>query len=515
MDDGPGLAAEPAPASSSASSSGSRASRPRKGVRLRPLLRRRGPAPAALASRGGDGEGEYNVGGAAQDDLALPLGMSFAAVLARVMNSSNDSGERLHPVILSKICTSAVKESLANTYGDRFDSFMRNFENSFSSTLRTLHRINEIPVYERSPTPEYSSTHGGSGAVGNSSAVDLQNHTKEIEQDLVNSVESQLVLYARDNLQLADHAHSRSSREADRCILSAFERSVKEQARSNELKECEISLSMRKLHLKQSELALSSSSHMLEKIKLSLGFQKASFQGEKFKTQMQDTRHAEILRTLIDFLVSAVVIMSVCFAYGTYVHSYQRITDVTAACSAASRGSKSWWVPNSVSNFNSGLQFVRCHVIAATRMCFGIVMIVAIAWLASQRSALTGSNMPITFNFILLGVICGFAGRFCANTLGGDGNIWLIWWEVLCSIHLLGNCYPSVMYRVLHGPISITHSKNGVGPPYWVRRCIFYAALGLVIPVLTGLLPFASLSDWRDHFSEEIKSFFVGDEVEA
>jgi hypothetical protein len=67
-------------ASSSASSSGYR---PRRGVRLRPLRRRRGPA-SSLASRGGDGDGGGNGGGGAQDDLALPLGMSFAAVLARV-----------------------------------------------------------------------------------------------------------------------------------------------------------------------------------------------------------------------------------------------------------------------------------------------------------------------------------------------------------------------------------------------------------------------------------------------
>jgi hypothetical protein len=65
-------------ASSSASSS---ASRPRKGLRIRPLRRRRGPA-TTVASRGGDGE--ENGGGGAHDDLALPLGMSFAAVLARV-----------------------------------------------------------------------------------------------------------------------------------------------------------------------------------------------------------------------------------------------------------------------------------------------------------------------------------------------------------------------------------------------------------------------------------------------
>jgi hypothetical protein len=212
---------------------------------------------------------------------------------------------------------------------------MRNFENSFSSTLRTLHRINEIPDYERSPAPECSFKHGGSAALGNNlSTVDSQNRTHEV---IVSSVESQLVLYARDSQQLAQSARSRSNHEADRSILNAFERSVKEQARSNELKEFEIGLNMRKLELKQSQLALSSYTHMLEKIKLSLGFQKASFQGEKFQTKMQDTRDAQILRTLTDFLVSAVIIMSVFFAYGTYNYSYERITDITSACSAASR----------------------------------------------------------------------------------------------------------------------------------------------------------------------------------
>ena len=100
-----------------------------------------------------------------------------------------------------------------------------------------------------------------------------------------------LVLYAGGSQQLTRRTHSISSPEADQRILNAFERSLKEQTRSNELKEFEISLSMRKLQLKQSQLELNSYSHMLDKIKLSLGFQKASFQKEKFKTQMQDTRH--------------------------------------------------------------------------------------------------------------------------------------------------------------------------------------------------------------------------------
>ncbi|KAL5222772.1 hypothetical protein ABZP36_027485 [Zizania latifolia] len=511
--DGADAASSSSSSAAAASSAGSPASsrhhpRLRKGVRLRVPRRRRQP-DTTLAARAGDG------GGAAQEDLALPLGMSFAAVLAQVINTKNVSGQRLHPAFLSKICTSAVKESLTNIYGDSSNNFIKNFEKSFSSTFKTLHLINEIPVNEKIHFSECSSKHEDSVSVNNLRTSEMQNPTNEIEHDLVNTVENQLVLFASDNQQLSHLWRSRSSPEADKHILNAIEKSVKEQARSNELKEFEIGLYMRKLQLKQSQLALSSYSHMLEKIKLSLGFQKSSFQGEKFKTQMQETRDAQILRTLIDFLVSAVIVMSACFGYGTYIYSYQRITDVTSACNVTSRGSKSWWMPNSVSNFSSGLLFIRCHVIAATRMCFGIVMILAIAWLAFQRSANTGSNMPITFNCILLGIICGFAGRFCANTLGGNGNTWLLCWEVLCSIHLLGNLYPSVLYRVLHGPISVSHREQVVWLPYWARRCMFYAVMGLIIPTLTGLLPFASLSDWKDHFVEETKSFVFRDKIEA
>ncbi|OEL21665.1 Protein CPR-5 [Dichanthelium oligosanthes] len=471
-------ASSSAASASSAGGSASRATRLRRGIRLR--LRRRRQEPALAARAGAEG------GAGVQDDLALPLGMSFAAVLAQVVNTKNLSGERLQPALLSKICTAAVKESLRNIYGDKLDSFMRNFEKSFSSTLTTLHRVNEMPVYEQSPIPQCSSKHEDSVAASMLSTGGPQNPTQEINQDILSSVESQLVLYAGGNQQLTRRTRSISSPEADQRILNAFERSLKEQTRSNELKEFEIGLSMRKLQLKQSQLELNSYSHMLEKMKVSLGFEKFSFRGEKLKTQMQDTRHAQILRTLIDFLVSAVIIMSVCFVYGTYIYSYQRITDITAACSVTSRVS-SLSVSSSfciVSNFNSGLLFLRCHLIAATRMGFGIVMIVAIAW-------------------------------FCAKTLGGDGNIWLICWEILCSIHLLGNCYPSVLYHVLHGPISVSHSKEAVRFPYWIRRWIFYAMLGFIIPALTGFLPFASLSDWFNHFTGELKSIFVGEKIEA
>uniref|UniRef100_A0A0D9VLJ2 Uncharacterized protein n=1 Tax=Leersia perrieri TaxID=77586 RepID=A0A0D9VLJ2_9ORYZ len=492
MDGGSPEAASASGESSSASSYGS-VSRLQKGIRLRRRRRRR-----LLIAPGGEGRGAAD----GAQDLALPLGMSFAAVLAQVLNRSSCSGGRLQPDFLSKI------------YGDRFENFTKNFEKSFGSTLKTLHLINETPVYEQD-NPRCSHIDGTSASEIKLSGADPQ-MLHDIQQSAsLSLMDSQIILHGGVNQPLVQLPRNKASPEFDRHILNAFERSLNEQARSNDLKELEIGLTMRKLQLKQSQIALSSYSHMLEKIKISMGFQKANFREEKFRTQMEDTRHAELLRRLIDLLLTALVFMSVCFGYGTYIYSYKRITAVTAACAAASREPKSWWMPTSVSAFNSGLLFFRCHLIAATRMSFGMLMILLIAWLIFQRSAMTGPNMPITFNVMLLGVLCGFVGRFCVDTLGGDGNVWLFFWEILCFIHLFGNSRPSLLYRMLYGPISVTDRTKAVGLPYRVRRYTFYTVLSVILPCLAGLLPFASLSDWKELVVDYMKSKFIGINTEV
>ncbi|GJN22411.1 hypothetical protein PR202_gb09969 [Eleusine coracana subsp. coracana] len=316
---------------SSASSFGSTSRRSwlKKGVHLR----RRRPR---MAVRGGGGNKGAVDGGDVQD-LALPLGMSFAAVLAQVQNKCTNSGGRLQPDSLSKMCTSAVKESLTNIYGDRFESFMKNFEKSFGSTLRTLHLINEVPVYQQD-IPQHCYRDANSASETKLSGADSQGRIHDVQKDMsLNSMDNQIILHAGVNQQLVCLPRSRCTTELDKHILSVFERSVNEQTRSNELKELEIGLTVRDLRLKESQLNLSSYSHMLEKIKISMGLEKASFKKEKFDTQMKDSRYAELLRKLIDMHLTAVVLMSVCFGYGTYTYSYQRITAVTAACAAASR----------------------------------------------------------------------------------------------------------------------------------------------------------------------------------
>ncbi|CAN6274277.1 unnamed protein product [Urochloa humidicola] len=494
---------------SSASSYGSWESRFRlhKEVHLRRLRRRRAAARGGGSNKGGAGAGDADV-----QELALPLGMSFAAVLAQVLNRCSGTGGSLQPHVLSKMCTSAVKESLTNIYGDRFEVFMRNFEKSFGSTLRTLHLINEAPVHEQDmPQCSYK---GGIPEI-RMSDDDSQSWIHDVHKDTpLSSMDNQIILHGGVSHQLVHLIHSRSAAGIDQRVFSVFERSVNEQARSNDLKELEIKLQMKGLQLGESQLAVSSEANELKKVEIRLGFEKASFKVEKFKSQMKDTRHAELLRKLIDMLLTAVVLMSVCFGYGTYIYSYKRITSVTSACAAASREYTSWWMPSSVSSFNSGYLVFKCNLIASARISFGFVMMALIIYLIFQRSAMTGTNMPVTFHGMLLGVGCGWVGRLCVDTLGGDGNVWLVFWEAICFIHLLGNTWPSLLQHMLYGPISATDRTKSVRLPYWVRRYVFYVLMSLILPCLAGLLPFASISDWNEHAVQYIMSTFSGSNME-
>lgn len=135
-------------------------------------------------------------------------------------------------------------------------------------------------------------------------------------------------------------------------------------------------------------------------------------------------------------------------------------------------------------------------------MLFGLLVILAVAFSLLRRSSVSGQAMPITFIFLLLGVACGVVGKVCVDTLGGSGYCWLCHWESLCMLHFFANIYPSALFRIMHGPVSISQdiSENGVWVPYCLRRTLFYAVILVVLPVLCGLMPFASLVEWLKHF---------------
>ncbi|KAJ0703921.1 hypothetical protein HanPI659440_Chr14g0556861 [Helianthus annuus] len=451
--------------------------------------------------------------GGEADALALPLGMSIAAFVAQVLEKKDATGEKMSADHLSEICTLAVKESLSKVFGDKFDSFVSNFERSFQSTLMTLRVINES-----SGDRERSYLHGESSS--NDFHFNMKENTSTSnfqEQVTVGSDEENNVhrypIY--NELAVVDDSISGQNSQQLACVppnrlhsgvsysqssaLTTFERSVSEQARSNDLKALEISLSLKKMRLKEAQLAVDCDSNVLERFKLSMGISKANFRAEKFKTELQDSRHAQLLKRCVDCLVAGLLIMVACLAYGTYVHSYQRLVEANESCMLI-KESSSWWTPKSVSSFSSGFQILRCQVQVVTRMLFGILMIIAIIFLLVQRSGTMNQTMPVTFILLLLGVVCGFAGKFCIDTLGGSGAHWLLFWEILCLVHLFASLCTSMLFLILHGPVTVVdQSTTRMVFPYWLRRVVFYVALFL-LPLLCGLAPFAGVGEWLKHF---------------
>lgn len=163
---------------------------------------------------------------------------------------------------------------------------------------------------------------------------------------------------------------------------------------------------------------------------------------------------------------------------------------------------KSWWVPKPVASLNSVFYILICQVQIITRMLFGFLMVLGIAFLLIQRSGTAKQTMPITFILLLLGIACGLAGKLCVDTLGGNGYHWLLYWEVLCFIHFFANIWISALFFILHGPITGSQVSTGKSTffPYWIRRFLFYATSVLLLPLLCGLMPFAGPGEWKDHF---------------
>lgn len=238
---------------------------------------------------------------------------------------------------------------------------MRNFEKSFHSTLMTLRLISEssmnsgvqqhncaarTSVSERSVPfisnrvenvtcdPDFSEFQSESFQQ-NSSDNELSDQEERSDGTCFESIGRQLTRYDRQvRQQLASASSSMilSNTGISQSVHRTLERSLTEQARSNDLKTFEIGLTMRKLQLKERQLALSSDANLLERVKLSFGFSKTSFKTEKFKNQVEDSKHAELLKTCIDCLVAGLFIMLACLGYGTYVFSHKRITEATASC---------------------------------------------------------------------------------------------------------------------------------------------------------------------------------------
>lgn len=150
----------------------------------------------------------------------------------------------------------------------------------------------------------------------------------------------------------------------------------------------------------------------------------------------------------------------------------------------------------------SQLHMFVCEVTVASRMFLGLGIISVVAASLLRKSVTSNSQaMPATILIVVLGGICGFAGKFAVESMGGSGYHWLLLWEIFCLVHTAATCFTSTLYRILNGvPRSATgksHRQPYFMRPWW-RRFWFHCIVVLVLPILAGLLPFA-------HFREIVE----------
>ncbi|KAF8089287.1 hypothetical protein N665_0510s0002 [Sinapis alba] len=450
------------------------------------------------------GMARRSVGERQAEALALPLGMSFAAFANLVLERKSANGQNVYVDDLAGISASAVKESLANVYGDKLGSFATNFEKSFNSTLKILKLINESASLHQLDSNNVASCDLDRSTIDGCSDSELSAKETSSTMSAYEAIQGGTRTTTTSSMnEIVLHEETRQLSTVSRSSpmpLTTFERALEEQARANDLKSMEIGLTMRKLRLKETELALSYESNNLGKSKLEMNASKAAFRAEKFKTEQEDSKKADMVNKTMDWLVASVVIMLASMLYGAYSFSQQRIMEATSICEPSDEKTSSWWVPKQVSSINAEFNILLCRLRVWVQSFFGVLMILVITYFIIQRSSGAKQTMPVTFIVIFLGIVCGLPGKFCVDTLGGNGKLWLFLWETFCLLQFVANVFTLAFYRLMYGPVTQGGGCNTM-VPYWARRSVFFVLIVLALPVMNGLLPFATYGEWKHHWA--------------
>ncbi|KAF3510206.1 hypothetical protein F2Q69_00004777 [Brassica cretica] len=448
------------------------------------------------------------VGERQAEALALPLGMSFAAFANLVLQRKSANGQNIYVDDLAGISASAVKESLANVYGDKLGSFATNFEKSFNSTLKILKLINEsTPPHLLDNNNNVASCDIDRSTIDGCSDSELSAKETSSTTSAYEAIQGGTRTTTSSMNEIVLHEETRQlstvSRTSSAMPLTTFEKALEEQARANDLKSMEIGLTMRKLRLKETELALSYESNNLGKSKLEMNVSRAAFRAEKFKTEQEDSKKADMVHKIMDWLVLSVFTVLASMLYGAYVFSHQRITEAASICEPSEEKTSSWWVPKQVSSINAEFNILLCRLRVWVQSFFGVLMILVITYFIIQRSSsgTAKQTMPVTFIVIFLGIVCGLPGKFCVDTLGGDGKLWLLLWETFCVLQFVANVFTLAFYRLMYGPVTTQGGRCDTMVPYWARRSVFFALVVLALPVMNGLLPFATYGEWIEHWA--------------
>ncbi|KAG6553832.1 hypothetical protein Mapa_004749 [Marchantia paleacea] len=284
-----------------------------------------------------------------------------------------------------------------------------------------------------------------------------------------------------------------------------LERSVAAQEHHNRLLTWELHHKLKGLAIKEEHLYLHSESNSLMKENVDLSRTKAEFRENELQDRKLTLAYYDFNRTCADELVAGLCVMLVVLSFSFWKFSYDRLTTVVTVCQPPVRETHQggWmgtnWMYNSLNLFTYQIQAFMCEAAKLSRMVFGIVVIAMVTSALLRRSVTSSSQaMPATVIVIVLGGICGFAGKISIDSLGGSGIHWLVLWECLCFMHALATCFTSLLYHFLNGAPGRNYfekaslaSRISSG----VTVIAFHSVLVFFLPVMAGLLPFASPED--------------------
>eukprot|EP01018_Ginkgo_biloba_P029319 Gb_29176 [translate_table: standard] len=294
---------------------------------------------------------------------------------------------------------------------------------------------------------------------------------------------------------------SLSDAEFHKNFLNVLDKSVREKERRNDLKSLEIMQKLRHFRLEEEQLHVNSESNELMRHRLDLNHSKALFKESVFVDQKLNKAYVELSKKCADDLAAGLILMLLALAYGIWRYSHARLSEAISVCQLSTKEPrKSSWFYNPMDSVTGHFQTLACGITVVSRMLAGIFAVAAIAYsLLRQTVASSSQTMPATVIIIVLGGVCGWAGKLSVDSLGGNGFHWLLLWEVLCILHAFANCFTSYLVRILNGPTSGSVGFNLI--PVWIRNFAFHTILAFVLPVMAGLTPFAPVMDWTKHFS--------------
>lgn len=295
-----------------------------------------------------------------------------------------------------------------------------------------------------------------------------------------------------------------SDRQFRQNVLNVFDKSVREQERSNQLKSLELMQKMKQLKLEEEQLHINSESNMLARNKLQFNHSKALFKESAFVDEKQKRAYVELSRQCADELAAGMILMLLALAYSVSRYSRSLLLEAITSCQATKESQKSSWFSNPMDTVTGRFRTIACEIMAISRMLAGAGFVSVIVYLLLRHTVTSSSQAkPATIILVLLGGLCGWAGKFSVDSLGGNGFQWLVCWELLCILHAFANCFTSYLFCFLNGPTS--NSGGSSLTPSWIRKFVFHATLILVLPVMAGLTPFASVRDWTKHFCDIFK----------